>query len=50
MVGAIGDPADGKAVAHTIYLTVLVYIAFAVCCGGQAWLNVRDSRRGVQLQ
>jgi len=48
MMGSINDPKDGKAVASTITASVLVYAAFLVFCGAQAWLHSR--RRGVQLQ
>ncbi|KAI5854620.1 hypothetical protein BZA05DRAFT_370638 [Tricharina praecox] len=47
MMGSINDPTDGKAVAATIFASVVVYAVFLVFCAGQAWLH---SRRGVRLQ
>lgn len=49
MMGSIHDPEDGKAVANTVFASVLVYVAFFVFCAGQAWLNMRQPR-GVVLQ
>ena len=47
MMGSINDPADGKAVAATIFASVIVYAGFLVFCAGQAWLH---SRQSVRLQ
>lgn len=44
--GSINDPADGKAVAGTIFTAVIVYAVFLVFCGLQGLLHVRESRRG----
>ncbi|SCU91123.1 LAMI_0E04808g1_1 [Lachancea mirantina] len=38
-VGSISDPKDGPAVAHTIFLAVLVYLVFFVFCGSQIWMG-----------
>ena len=48
MMGAKDDPENGKAVATTVFTSVLVYVAFLVFCAGQAWMHSRQ--RGVQLQ
>jgi ribonuclease kappa len=66
-MGKADDPADGAAVASTIFAAVVVYAvsqvhqpllfrqaqltrftlqAFLVFCGLQAYLHVRNSRRG----
>ncbi|CAN8098756.1 unnamed protein product [Discula destructiva] len=45
-VGGVEDPADGPAVASTIFVAVLVYVGFLVFCGLQGLLHVRESRRG----
>jgi ribonuclease kappa len=66
-MGKSGDPADGAAVASTIFAAVIVYgvrqvhqsllfrpvqltrftlQAFLIFCGLQAYLHVRNSRRG----
>ncbi|SCV05132.1 LANO_0H00738g1_1 [Lachancea nothofagi CBS 11611] len=42
-VGSINDPEDGKAVAHTVFIAVLVYVAFFVFCGSQIWLAKKNS-------
>ena len=44
MVGSITDPKDGKAVAHTIFISVLVYIVFGSFCMCQAWVHARQPR------
>ncbi|KAL1957695.1 hypothetical protein VTO42DRAFT_5672 [Malbranchea cinnamomea] len=46
MTGSIDDPADGPAVAGSIFTAVIVYACFAIFCGFQAFLHVRASRRG----
>jgi ribonuclease kappa len=66
-MGKTGDPADGAAVASTIFAAVVVYgvrrvhrsflfrpvqltrftlQVFLIFCGLQAYLHVRNSRRG----
>ncbi|ROV91312.1 hypothetical protein VSDG_07761 [Cytospora chrysosperma] len=45
-VGGIEDPADGKAVAGTLFTAVWIYVGFVVCCGLQGLLHMRESRRG----
>ncbi|KAM5355906.1 hypothetical protein ACJ41O_002552 [Fusarium nematophilum] len=45
-VGGVHDPDDGKAVAATIFIAVLVYVGFFICCGIQGLLHARESRRG----
>ena len=42
VMGSINDPEDGKAVASTIFTTVLVYAGFLVCCSSQIFLNKRN--------
>ncbi|KAH7270014.1 uncharacterized protein BKA55DRAFT_683089 [Fusarium redolens] len=44
--GGVDDPEDGKAVSDTIFIAVLVYVAFFVFCGFQGFLHTRESRRG----
>ncbi|KAF4962721.1 hypothetical protein FSARC_9282 [Fusarium sarcochroum] len=44
--GGVTDPDDGKAVSGTIFIAVLVYIAFFIFCGLQGLLHARESRRG----
>ncbi|KAL9127620.1 MAG: hypothetical protein Q9217_003532, partial [Psora testacea] len=46
MVGHIDDPADGKAVAGSVFAAVVVYAVFLVFCGMQAYLHVRQSNKG----
>ncbi|KAI9745547.1 MAG: hypothetical protein M1818_001081 [Claussenomyces sp. TS43310] len=46
MMSGNADPADGKAVAATVFGAVVVYAVFIVFCGLQALLHYRDSRRG----
>ncbi|EAS30567.3 uncharacterized protein CIMG_06046 [Coccidioides immitis RS] len=46
LMGSRDDPKDGTAVAGSIFTAVIVYAAFAVFCGLQAYLHVRSSRRG----
>lgn len=46
MVGSVGDPPDGKVVAGSIFGAVIIYAGFLVFCGLQAYLNIRQSRRG----
>jgi len=46
MMGSTDDPADGKAVAGSIFGAVVVYALFIVFCGLQAYLHVRQNRRG----
>ncbi|KAH8815277.1 hypothetical protein F5884DRAFT_771807 [Xylogone sp. PMI_703] len=46
MVGSTDDPADGAAVAATVFGAVIVYAVFLVGCSFQAFLHARDNRRG----
>ncbi|WEW56570.1 hypothetical protein PRK78_002016 [Emydomyces testavorans] len=46
LMGSTNDPKDGAAVAGSIFTAVIVYAAFAVFCGLQAYLHIRSSRRG----
>ncbi|TDZ14997.1 Uncharacterized protein Cob_v012104 [Colletotrichum orbiculare MAFF 240422] len=46
LVGGKDDPQDGSAVASTLFVAVLVYIGFFLCCGFQALLHIRENRRG----
>lgn len=45
-MGSTKDPADGKAVAGSVFAAVVVYAVFLVFCGFQAYLHVRQSKRG----
>ncbi|CDR37998.1 CYFA0S01e20010g1_1 [Cyberlindnera fabianii] len=49
MMGSINDPEDGKAVAHTIYLSALVYLVFFGFCGSQILVHKRVARSRIQL-
>ncbi|KAF2087600.1 hypothetical protein K490DRAFT_41479 [Saccharata proteae CBS 121410] len=46
MMGSKDDPSDGKAVAATVFGAVAVYGGFLLFCASQAWLHMRESRRG----
>ncbi|KAH6689032.1 hypothetical protein F5X68DRAFT_204837 [Plectosphaerella plurivora] len=46
LVGGNEDPEDPSTVAATLFTAVIVYVGFAVCCGLQGLLHVRESRRG----
>ncbi|KAF2669393.1 hypothetical protein BT63DRAFT_479244 [Microthyrium microscopicum] len=46
VMGSTEDPVDGAAVAGTIFGAVFVYIGFLVFCASQAFLHMRESRRG----
>ncbi|KAI2624819.1 hypothetical protein GGS21DRAFT_493827 [Xylaria nigripes] len=46
LVGSVDDPEDTKAVSSTIFTSVIVYMAFLVCCGFQGLLHMREKRRG----
>jgi len=46
MVGSTADPPNGPAVAATAFTAVGVYAVFILFCGFQAYLHVRDQRRG----
>ncbi|CEJ90451.1 hypothetical protein VHEMI06239 [[Torrubiella] hemipterigena] len=37
---------EGKVMAGNIFMAVIVYAGFAVFCGFQGMLHVRESRRG----
>ncbi|QLG72250.1 hypothetical protein HG535_0C06050 [Zygotorulaspora mrakii] len=41
LVGSINDPEDGPAVAHTVFLAALVYLAFFVFCGFNVYLSTK---------
>lgn len=45
-MGSTKDPADGKAVAGSVFAAVVVYAVFLVFCGFQAFLHVRQSKKG----
>ncbi|KAJ8117051.1 hypothetical protein OPT61_g1655 [Boeremia exigua] len=46
MLGGEEDPEDGSAVAGAVFGAVFIYIGFFVFCGLQAFLHIRESRRG----
>jgi len=46
VMGSTEDPKNGKTVASTIFGAVFVYIGFLVFCSSQAFLHVRESRKG----
>ncbi|KAF2999424.1 hypothetical protein E8E13_007397 [Curvularia kusanoi] len=46
MLGGEEDPEDGNAVAGAVFGAVFIYIGFFVFCGLQAFLHMRESRRG----
>ena len=46
MMGGEEDPEDGDAVAGAVFGAVFIYIGFFVFCGLQAFLHIRESRRG----
>ncbi|KAL3424827.1 hypothetical protein PVAG01_04108 [Phlyctema vagabunda] len=46
MMGSVDDPEDGPAVAATVFSAVIVYTVFLAGCGFQAFLHIRDNRRG----
>lgn len=46
MMGSRDDPEDGPAVAAAVFGAVGVYGVFLVFCASQAWLNMRENRRG----
>ncbi|KAF9694923.1 hypothetical protein EKO04_007045 [Ascochyta lentis] len=46
MLGGEEDPEDGNAVAGAVFGAVFIYIGFFVFCGLQAFLHIRESRRG----
>ncbi|OAL51418.1 hypothetical protein IQ07DRAFT_586930 [Pyrenochaeta sp. DS3sAY3a] len=46
MMGSEEDPKDGAAVAGAVFGAVFIYIGFFVFCGLQAFLHMRESRRG----
>ncbi|KAB2573599.1 Uncharacterized protein DIS24_g11980 [Lasiodiplodia hormozganensis] len=46
MMGSTEDPEDGKAVAGAVFGAVAVYGVFLIFCSGQAFLHMRESRRG----
>ncbi|CAL9734512.1 V-type proton ATPase subunit f [Monosporozyma servazzii] len=41
-VGSITQPEDGPAVGHTVSLAALVYLAFFIFCGSQAYLSTKQ--------
>ncbi|KAF2657447.1 hypothetical protein K491DRAFT_594950 [Lophiostoma macrostomum CBS 122681] len=46
MMGSEEDPKDGGAVAGAVFGAVFIYLGFFVFCGFQAFLHIRESRRG----
>ncbi|RMZ70961.1 1-(5-phosphoribosyl)-5-[(5-phosphoribosylamino)methylideneamino] imidazole-4-carboxamide isomerase [Pyrenophora seminiperda CCB06] len=51
VMGGHEDPKDGNAVAGAVFGAVFIYIGFFVFCGLQAFLHMRESRRGaISLQ
>jgi len=46
MMGSTDNPKDGAAVAGTVFGAVIVYAVFLVGCGFQAFLHIRDNRKG----
>ncbi|QDS69835.1 hypothetical protein FKW77_000135 [Venturia effusa] len=46
MMGSTEDPKDGAAVAATVFAAVAVYGGFLVFCATQAFLHMRESKRG----
>ncbi|CAO2649287.1 Nn.00g066720.m01.CDS01 [Neocucurbitaria sp. VM-36] len=46
VMGTEEDPKDGAAVAGAVFGAVFIYIGFFVFCGLQAFLHLRESRRG----
>ncbi|KAL1793255.1 hypothetical protein ACET3X_008237 [Alternaria dauci] len=46
VMGGHEDPEDGGAVAGAVFGAVFIYIGFFVFCGLQAFLHMRESRRG----
>jgi ribonuclease kappa len=46
VMGSTKDPKDGSAVAASVFAAVAVYGAFLVFCASQAFLHMRESRRG----
>lgn len=46
VMGGEEDPKDGSAVAGVVFGAVFIYIGFFVFCGLQAFLHMRESRRG----
>ncbi|KAF1851221.1 uncharacterized protein K460DRAFT_271801 [Cucurbitaria berberidis CBS 394.84] len=46
VMGSDEDPKDGAAVAGAVFGAVFIYIGFFVFCGLQAFLHLRESRRG----
>ncbi|KAF2841399.1 hypothetical protein M501DRAFT_1014198 [Patellaria atrata CBS 101060] len=46
VMGSTEDPSDGGAVAASVFGAVVVYAAFLIFCGAQAFLHMRESRRG----
>ncbi|CZT47955.1 uncharacterized protein RSE6_08583 [Rhynchosporium secalis] len=46
MTGTMEDPENHAAVAATVFSAVIVYALFLVGCSFQAFLHIRDNRRG----
>ncbi|KAG0650882.1 Uncharacterized protein D0Z07_2583 [Hyphodiscus hymeniophilus] len=48
LMGSTDDPqvSQGPAVAATVFSAVIVYVVFLVGCGFQAYLHMRENRRG----
>ncbi|CAL3964125.1 hypothetical protein PZA11_001558 [Diplocarpon coronariae] len=46
MTGSMDDPENGATVAATVFSAVIVYALFLIGCGFQAYLHIRENRRG----
>jgi len=46
LVGSEEDPSNGPAVAGSIFGAVIIYAGFLVFCGSQAFLHIRQSKKG----
>jgi len=46
VMGHSEDPKDNSAVAAAVFGAVAIYGGFLVFCASQAWLHIRESRRG----
>ncbi|KAL6947452.1 hypothetical protein ACO0RG_000026 [Hanseniaspora osmophila] len=42
-VGSINDPEDGPAVARSVFMAALVYLAFFLFCGSQIYMGKKKS-------
>jgi len=46
MMGSTEDPKDNTAVAAAVFGAVAVYGGFLIFCASQAYLHMRESKRG----